>query len=170
MTIIKKWNKILRKTSNKIVKFNNIELKNIIINLKNELSKNNWVWIAAPQIWISKSIFIIHSSPNERYPYAPNFCPIEIINPKIIKYFKETNKDWEWCLSIPWIRWLVKRFEKIKVEYQNIKWKKKEKIFEWFLSRIFQHEYDHLEWILFIDKLKEDELFSEKEYLNIIKK
>ena len=172
MKIIVEWNILLRKKSLKIEEFNNLELKKLVEDLKKELIKNNWVWIAAIQFWILKRVFIINSYPNEKYPNAPKFWPIEIINPKIIKYFNELEKDWEWCLSIPWKnwlkRWLVERAKKIKVEYFDLTGKKYTEIFDWFLARIFQHEYDHLEWILFVDKVKDGDLFTEEEYLKII--
>ena len=174
MKILTEWNKLLRAKSLEIDNFNTIELKELVKKLKKELINLKWVWLAAPQYGIMKRVFIVHSFPNNRYPNAPKFWPIEVINPKIINTFDETESDWEWCLSVPWINWLkrweVERPKKIEVQYFDLFWKKYIKIFEWFVARIFQHEYDHLEWILFVDKIDRKDLITEEEYLKIINK
>jgi peptide deformylase len=173
MKILTEWNELLRKKSLEIKDFNSSELTELVESLKEELIKLNWVWLAAPQYWIMKRIFIVHSFPNNRYPNAPEFWPIEIINPRIINTFDEVEKDWEWCLNVPWIKWFkrakVERPKKIEVEYFNVQWIKYTKNFKWFIARIFQHEYDHLEWILFVDKVDKEDLIEEEEYLKIIK-
>ena len=63
------------------------------------------------------------------------------------------NKDVEWCLSLPGIEWLVKRYDWIKVKFQDATGKKLTKTYKDFDARIIQHEIDHLDGILFIDKL-----------------
>ena len=172
MKILTEWNELLRKKSLEIKEFNSKELIELVENLKEELNKTSGVGLAAPQFGILKRILIIHSFPNERYPNAPKFWPLEIINPKILNSFKEIEKDWEWCLSIPWIKWFkrgkVERAKKIEIEYFDVYWIKYTKIFEWLLARIFQHECDHLEGILFVDKVDEKDLIEEDEYLKII--
>ncbi len=166
MKIIYIWNKLLRKKSENIENFSTKELSNLIDFLKEELKKSNGVGIAAPQFGLNKNIFIIHSFPNKRYPYAPEFGPIEIINPEILETCDEMETWWEGCLSIPWKRWLVKRYKKIKVRYFDKNGKEYVKYFEWFIARIFQHEYDHLQWILFVDKV--DKIYTEEEFLKMI--
>ena len=104
MKILTEWNKLLREKSLEIDNFNTTELKELVKNLKKELINLKWIWLAAPQYGIMKRIFIVHSFLNNRHPDAPKFWPIEIINPKIINTFDETEKDWEWCLSVPWIK------------------------------------------------------------------
>ena len=77
----------------------------------------------------------------------------KIINPEIIEFGKEEIELEEGCLSIPGIYKRVKRPEKIKVRYQNEKGETVEEELNEVWARVFQHELDHLDGILFIDKI-----------------
>lgn len=133
------------------------------------LKKSNGVGLAAPQISISKQIMIISSKPNIRYPNAPIMKDLVLINPKIIKTSKGKNKDWEGCLSIPGIRAKVPRYNKIKVKYKTLENKKKTIVFKDFIARIFQHEYDHLIGLAYIDRVKSNkDIISEEVYFKTI--
>ena len=74
-----------------------------------------------------------------------------MINPKIIAHSSEVVKGWEGCLSIPGIRGLVPRYQAIEVEYTSRDGKLHRQELTDFVARIFQHEYDHLDGILFIN-------------------
>lgn len=127
--------------------------------------------IAATQVNVRKNIFIIASKPNVRYPEAPNMKPTAIINPKIISTSEEFVKGWEGCLSLPGIRGLVPRYTEIKVSYMDRNGKSYTKKFKDFVARIFQHEHDHLNGIMFIDRvMSPKEFISEEEYLKMFTK
>jgi peptide deformylase len=96
--------------------------------------------------------------------------PTAMINPKILKKSKEIKKDWEGCLSIPGIRALVPRPTNIEVEYTDRKGKTQKKKYKDFVARIFQHELDHLDGIVFLDRAKSTDMITEKEYLILMKK
>ena len=130
----------------------------------------NGVGIAAPQVSESCCLFIIASRPSIRYPQAPKMSPTAIINPTIISYSNEIVKDWEGCLSIPGLRGLVPRDRAIEVEYTNIAGDRVRKIFTDFIARIFQHELDHLNGMVFLDRLESNkDLYTEGEYQRRIK-
>jgi peptide deformylase len=77
-------------------------------------------------------------------------------------------KDWEGCLSIPGIRGLVPRHKSIVVEYTTRNEGKKREELEDFIARIFQHEYDHLNGIVFLDRLESvSDMITEKEYIKL---
>jgi peptide deformylase len=78
-----------------------------------------------------------------------------MINPEILEHSTETtNKIEEWCLSLPKMkRWYVDRFEEIKLKYFDDKFKEKTLRLSGLASVIVQHEIDHLNWELYIDKL-----------------
>lgn len=131
--------------------------------------KNDGVGIAAPQVDIGKRIFIMCSRPNARYPYAPEMPATFVINPEIIWQSPEMNKDWEGCLSLPGIRALVPRHNDIKVRYISRTGNIIEANFSGFLARVFQHEYDHLDGIVFIDRIENtQDMMMEKEWLKLI--
>ncbi|WP_036481401.1 peptide deformylase [Myxosarcina sp. GI1] len=127
------------------------------------------VGIAAPQVSQSYRLFIVASHPNQRYPHAPTMPPTAMLNPRIISHSNEIVKDWEGCLSVPNLRGLVPRYREIEVEYVTREGKLERKILTDFVARIFQHELDHLDGMIFLDRLEsEADLYSESEYLNII--
>lgn len=113
-------------------------------------SSNWWVWLAAPQIWISKRLICVSllKSYNDE-----NFKTIFMINPKIIEKWEKMIIDEEWCLSVPGEIWKVERHDEIKLSFLDMKAKENILFLKWISSRIVQHEIDHLDGILFIDKL-----------------
>ncbi|MGL5078612.1 MAG: peptide deformylase [Waterburya sp.] len=127
------------------------------------------VGIAAPQISQSYRLFIVASHPSDRYPHAPTMPPTAMINPRILSHSDEIVKDWEGCLSVPDTRGLVPRYKEITVEYTTKIGETKQEILTDFIARIFQHELDHLDGILFIDRIPDQaDLYTEAEYRQII--
>ena len=128
-------------------------------------SASNGVGIAAPQVSESYRLFIVASRPNLRYPHAPLMEPTAMINPRIIAHSKDVVKDWEGCLSVPGIRGLVPRYRTIEVEYTGRDGQLYRQELTDFVARIFQHEYDHLDGIVFLDRVETtQDLMSEQEY------
>jgi len=148
-----KENEVLRTISTKI---NEKEIKKYA-KIGAEMKKyirhpeNGWVWLAAPQIWYNKRLIVVSLLKDRD---DEDFPTIMMINPEILEHWSEKEKDIEWCLSVPWEKWRVTRYIKIKLQYLDEKWKTKILILEWLSSRIVQHEIDHLDWILFTDKLE----------------
>ncbi|HBG04177.1 MAG: peptide deformylase [Geobacteraceae bacterium GWC2_58_44] len=128
----------------------------------------NGVGIAAPQIYESLALFIIASRPNPRYPEAPEMVPVAMLNPELVRASNETETGWEGCLSIPGIRALVRRNRRIRVRYLNRAGDLREEEYEGFLARIFQHEYDHINGLVFLDRVDSRDIVTEKEYLRIV--
>lgn len=110
--------------------------------------------IAAPQVGIGRRFFILSSHPNARYPYAPKVAPFVVINPQILSYSDSQNKDWEGCLSLPGIRALVPRHDQITVSYTKRNGEQVKSDYEGFLARVFQHELDHLDGRVFLDRVE----------------
>jgi peptide deformylase len=136
------------------------ELKKLINDMWETMYNANGVGIAAPQIGKSIRLFVIDASPfsedkeisDEEISTLKNFKKV-FINPKIID---ETGDEWnfiEGCLSIPNIREDIKRKEKITIKYYNESFEEIVLDLEGLAARIVQHEYDHIEGVLFIDKL-----------------
>ena len=152
---IETWenNPILRKVAEKITKKNFKETvklwKKMIKYIKNP--DNGWVWLAAPQIWVSLKLVIVSML---RDRDDEDFKTIMLINPEILEFWEETCFDEEWCLSVPWIKWKVERPNKVKLLFYDEKNTKKTLILEWLQARIVQHELDHINGKLFIDYLK----------------
>ncbi|MEM7008536.1 MAG: peptide deformylase [Thermodesulfobacteriota bacterium] len=162
---------VLRKRAQEIENIRDEELQNFIDDLIETCTDSNGVGIAAPQVYESKRIFIISSKPNTRYPNAQEMGPIALINPEIISRSDELEKDWEGCLSIPGIRGLVPRHKTIKVKYQTRDGDHVEDELSDFIARIFQHELDHLDGIVFLDRMESNsEIITEKQYQKLMTK
>lgn len=111
------------------------------------------VGLAAPQIWVTKRIMVVSLL---RDWDDENFSTIMMLNPEILEASEETICDIEeWCLSLPKSKkWFVSRHESIKLSYYDERAKQKIIRVSWLASVIVQHELDHLNWELYIDKLE----------------
>ncbi|MCX2720465.1 peptide deformylase [Lentiprolixibacter aurantiacus] len=135
-------------------------LKELLENMWETMYKANGVGLAAPQIGLPIRLFLVDTSP---------FAEDEDLTPeeqKALKGFKkvfinayieeESGENWafnEGCLSIPDIREDVTRKDTITIEYQDENFKTHKETYDGLLARVIQHEYDHIEGILFTDKL-----------------
>ena len=163
--IIKLGNPILRQKAAAVENIQSQEIQNLIDELITSVSQANGVGIAAPQIASYYRLFIVASRPNARYPHAPEMHPTAMINPRIIAHSSEMLKDWEGCLSVPDIRGLVPRYQTVEVEYTDCYGNLQKQELTDFIARIFQHEYDHLEGLVFLDRVENNhDLISEEEY------
>ncbi|MCG1036363.1 peptide deformylase [Polaribacter sargassicola] len=136
------------------------ELEKLISNMKETMYNASGVGLAAPQIGKSIRLFIIDASPfaededlsDKDREALKNFNKV-FINAKILE---EEGDEWafsEGCLSIPEVREDVFRKPKITIEYQDEDFKKHTETLDGLAARVFQHEYDHIDGILFTDKL-----------------
>lgn len=135
-------------------------LEALIENMKETMVNAQGVGLAAPQVGKAIRLFIIDTSPfekdedldDEERAFLANFKKI-FINAKILK---EEGDEWvfsEGCLSIPDIREDVFRQEKITIEYVDENFEKHTEVLDGLAARVVQHEYDHIEGILFTDKI-----------------
>jgi peptide deformylase len=162
-------NPILRQQAQAIANYPDAEIQELIDLLIATAQSASGVGIAAPQISQSYRLLIVASRPTPRYPNAPSMEPTAMLNPKIVDRSEETVKDWEGCLSIPGLRGLVPRYKTIEVQYLSRDGKLEKQQLSDFVARIFQHELDHLNGILFVDRLEStQDLFTEQEYQRII--
>ncbi|HEY9832962.1 MAG TPA: peptide deformylase [Stenomitos sp.] len=158
-------NPVLRQQAQLVNSIQDKRLQQLIDALIATAAVSNGVGIAAPQVSQSYRLFIVASRPNQRYPNAPQMEPTAMINPQIIAHSPEVVKGWEGCLSVPGIRGLVPRYQAIEVEYTSRNGTKNRQEFTDFVARIFQHEYDHLDGIVFLDRVEStQDLMTEQEY------
>lgn len=156
-------NPILKEKAKEIDPLNpSHNLDDLIKIMFDTMYKANGVGLAAPQIGLSLRIFVVDSASfftqgKTKDLSVLNFKKV-FINPKILIKFGRKWHFSEGCLSIPNIIANVKREEEIKIEYFDEKWVRHTENFSGIPSRIIQHEYDHLEGILFIDHLSEEKI------------
>ena len=158
--------KILRKKVNSVKE---VDLKTIelIKNMFDTMHNANGVGLAANQVGADKSIFVIDVSKVEG---QEGNKPMIFINPEITERSEKLCAIEEGCLSIPDIRVEVERPEAITITYLDTDLKSHTLKAESLLARVIQHEYDHVQGILFIDRIKEQVRKKLKKDLNRIRK
>jgi peptide deformylase len=161
---------VLRQEAGKIADPADPAVQALIDDMLATVEEADGVGIAAPQVFEPLSLFIVASRPNPRYPNAPQMEPTAMINPELLWTSDETEKGWEGCLSIPGLRGLVPRHRRIGIRYLTRSGELREDVYEDFLARVFQHEFDHVRGTVFIDRVESTwELVTEKEYLRRLK-
>ena len=161
--------KVLRLKAAAITDSQSPEIQQLIKTLQDTRASTQGVGIAAPQISESKQVIIIASRPSLRYPNAPLMEPTVMINPAYEALSDITEKDWEGCLSIPGIRALVPRYKDIQITYSNEQGTVVEAKLEGFVARVFQHECDHLEGKVYLDRVENNhDIVAESEYFKMV--
>jgi len=133
--------------------FNSEWLQQLASAMLATMLERNGVGIAAPQVYISKRVIIVASHPNLRYPDAPEMDAVVMVNPEILAFSQAACLGEEGCLSVPNERGQVERAQSIRVRYFTLNGEKVEAEFSGFPARIVQHEVDHLDGVLFVDRL-----------------
>jgi peptide deformylase len=137
----------------------------LIARMRVSLEVEQGVGIAAPQVGVGRRVILV-----QRLDIEPDKPVRAYINPRITRFGEETVVEWEGCLSVPAGFGKVKRSVSIDVSYDREDGSRVKETVEGFTSRIFQHEIDHLDGILFIDRKEPGPLMPEKEYREMRKK
>lgn len=169
LEIIQLGNPVLRQVAQPIYHIQEDDIQTLIDQLLTTLVASNGVGMAAPQVAAPYRLLIVASRPNNRYPNAPLMPPTVMINPQIVSHSSTIVKDWEGCLSVPGIRGLIPRYQEIEVEYIDRTGRLIRQHLSDFVARIFQHELDHLNGLVFLDRLESlQEIITDQEYLSRI--
>ena len=163
--ICRMGNPILRKRTQNITKdfLLTDKLGQLLEDLLDSMRHYGGIGIAAPQIGVDLQVAIIQLEGLNRYGEEINLPLTAFINPEIEVLTNEAQGFWEGCLSVPGLRGFVERPKKIKVSYLDRTGKSQELIAEGFLATVLQHELDHLNGILYIDRIKDPTLLSYQE-------
>jgi peptide deformylase len=167
-------NPILRKTALRLTneQINSEKVKSIINNMKYTLAQKEYgIGLAAPQIGESIAVCIIALKPT---PTRPNNKELKMtmINPLITKIYGVEEGMWEACISGSDIYAKASRFKRIHLRWQNEKGDVEERDFDGIVAQVIQHEVDHLNGILFVDRVLDSKTyitFSEYKKLHKIK-
>jgi peptide deformylase len=128
-------------------------LQKLVDDLFDTMYHSEGLGLAAPQVGKSIRLFVIDGTPvAEDEPDLANFKKA-FINAHIIEKNGELVPMNEGCLSIPHIREEVKRESHIRIQYYDENWEYHDEVFDGYKARIIQHEYDHLDGILFVEKI-----------------
>ncbi len=113
------------------------------------------VGLAAVQVHEFKKIAVLEVADNPRYPHKPRVPLTVLVNPDFTPLSDETEEDWEGCLSIPELRGIVPRYKSIRVQARDRHGKELDFVASGFHARVIQHESDHLNGKVFLDRMRD---------------
>ncbi len=163
LTILQAGHPILRQPAQPVREVSDPQIQQLAGDLVAVCRAAQGVGLAAPQVGVSLQMLVVASRPNPRYPEAPLMEPLVMINPEIIAQAQEPVWGWEGCLSVPQQRGLVARAPWVQVQYVTVQGDIVRQEFTGFVARIVQHEWDHLQGRLFLDR-QPQQLLTETEY------
>jgi len=148
---------VLRKiTENISVKeLKGASMQRFIDDMVETMKEYDGVGLAADQVFTSKQIAVLEVSDNPRYPNKGKVPLTVLVNPKITPLSDDMEEDWEGCLSIPDLRGSVPRYKRIHVTALDRHGNKLDFVAKDFLARVIQHEYDHLNGKVYLDRMRD---------------
>jgi peptide deformylase len=147
--VLKMGDASLLQVAERVEKFDTPELKALIQDMHDTMEAEDGAGLAAPQIGVGLQVVIFGVEKNERYPDAEDVPYTVLINPVVKPLTKETEEDWEGCLSVPGMRGMVPRFSKIDYQGYDQYGNSINRNVDGFHARVVQHECDHLQGILY---------------------
>lgn len=142
------------------------EVQQLIEDLIETMQEYDGAGLAAPQIHVSQQVVVFGIAGNERYPDAEAIPLTVLINPRITATTKDTDEDWEGCLSVPDLRGKVPRYTSVSVEAFGRNGELLRFAARDFHARVIQHECDHLMGKVFLDRMRSmDSLAFMREFI-----
>ncbi|MBI3999881.1 MAG: peptide deformylase [Candidatus Omnitrophica bacterium] len=129
------------------------ETQELIDHMIETMHEYEGVGLAAPQIHISKQLAVLEVKNNSRYPDAPKVPLTVLINPRIASRSKKIVESWEGCLSVPDLRGIVPRNDSLVCEALDRYGKPAKLEVDGFFARVIQHEWDHLQGNVYLDRM-----------------
>ena len=130
-------------------------LQGFIDDLIETMQEMDGVGLAAPQVHVSKRVLVYQTEESSTLKRSPRMKLHVLVNPVITPQTKETEMDWEGCLSLPDLRGEVSRVTSVRVEALDRKGGPLDYIATGFHARVVQHETDHLDGIVYLDRMKD---------------
>jgi peptide deformylase len=136
------------------------EIQRLIDDMLETMENEDGAGLAAPQVHVSKRIVVYGVEANPRYPDADAVPITVLVNPKITPVGSEQDEDWEGCLSVPDLRGRVPRFTRVRVEAYGRDGRPLRFSADGFHARVVQHECDHLDGKVYLDRMRSMESLS----------
>ncbi|WP_455204791.1 peptide deformylase [Kaarinaea lacus] len=152
--VLRMGNPLLLERSHEVTEFSTPELKNLIQDLWDTMDAEDGAGIAAPQIGVLKRVVIFGMQDNPRYPDGEAVPNTLLINPVIEPLSDEKEEGWEGCLSVPGLRGLVPRYSRVRYHGFDERGRKIQCEVDGFHARVVQHECDHLDGVLYPQRIE----------------
>ena len=136
------------------------DVQRLIDDMWETMDDHDGAGLAAPQVHVSRRVVIYGVEANPRYPDADAVPRTVLINPKLTPLAQHQEEDWEGCLSVPDLRGKVPRFTRVRVEAYARDGRRLRFTAEGFHARVVQHECDHLDGKVYLDRMRSMETLS----------
>ena len=151
--VLRMGHPVLRERAKPVENVATPELRALIGDMKDTMAAMNGAGLAAPQIGVSQRVVIFGVAQNPRYPDAEDVPFTVLVNPKITMLTRDVESDWEGCLSVPGMRGMVPRYTKLRYTGTDEEGNPIDRTVEGFHARVVQHECDHLDGILYPQRM-----------------
>jgi len=156
----------LLQVSAPVGRFDTPELRALLTDMEDTMRAASGAGLAAPQIGVPVRVVIFGSdAPNPRYPDAEHVPYTVLINPELQSIGTDLREDWEGCLSVPGMRGLVPRHHRLRYAGRDARGARFEREVTGFHARVVQHEVDHLDGILYPQRIRDLRMFGFNEEL-----
>ena len=152
--VLKMGEPLLRSIAAPVTRFDT-ELAALVADMDETMRAMSGAGIAAPQIGVSARVVIFELKDNPRYPHVAPVPYTVLVNPLITALTAEQDEGWEGCLSVPGMRGLVPRFRRVRYRGFDLEGKPIDRTVDGFHARVVQHEVDHLDGILFPQRVRD---------------
>ncbi|MCU0927374.1 MAG: peptide deformylase [Hydrogenophaga sp.] len=164
--ILKMGDPRLLRVAQPITAFDTPELHRLVSDMEATMAAANGAGLAAPQIGVDLQLVIFGTgAPNPRYPDAPVVPRTVLLNPVITPLGTEEEEGWEGCLSVPGLRGVVPRWQRIRYQGFDVAGRPIDRQAEGFHARVVQHECDHLHGVLYPMRVRDFTRFGFTEVL-----
>ncbi len=158
--VLRMGHPVLRDQAVEVEKLGSPELRELIADMKETMKAQNGAGLAAPQIGVGQRVVIFGVAENPRYPDAEEVPFTVLVNPKITLLTREVESDWEGCLSVPGMRGVVPRYTRLRYTGFDEDGHPIDRVAEGFHARVVQHECDHLDGILYPQRMTDMRTFG----------
>jgi peptide deformylase len=163
--VLRMGHPVLREKAKPVEKFGTPELRALVEDMKETMQAKNGAGLAAPQVGVGQRVVIFGVEKTPRYPDAEPVPFTVLVNPKLVMLSREVEEDWEGCLSVPGMRGVVPRYLKLRYTGFDHEGNPIDRVAEGFHARVVQHECDHLDGILYPQRMTDMTRFGFNEEL-----
>jgi peptide deformylase len=153
--VLRMGHPVLRQVAAPVERVPSGELNALIADMDDTMRSLNGAGLAAPQIGVSLRVVIFELKDNPRYPHIAPVPYTVLINPILIPLGEEQEEGWEGCLSVPGLRGLVPRYRRLRYQGLSPEGARVDRTVEGFHARVVQHEADHLDGVLFPQRIRD---------------
>lgn len=155
LPVLRMGHPLLRQVAAPVDAFGTSQLRSLVADMDDTMRSLDGAGLAAPQIGVSLRVVIFEVRANRRYPGVEQVPHTVLVNPVLEPLGEQTDDGWEGCLSVPGMRGLVPRFSRLRYRGYDVDGLPIDRTVEGFHARVVQHETDHLDGILYPQRIRD---------------